>query len=71
VIGAGDYIGGEIAKKFASEGFVVFVGRRNGTKLEQRGIGKLVRSVRGLASANLRHRDLRFNCSRGSSSKVA
>src|SRR2546429_2035302 len=34
VIGAGDYIGGEIAKKFASEGFTVFAGRRNGTKLE-------------------------------------
>ena len=33
VIGAGDYIGGEIAKKFASEGFTVFVGRRNGDKL--------------------------------------
>ena len=34
VIGAGDYIGGEIAKKFASEGFTVFAGRRNGEKLE-------------------------------------
>jgi NAD(P)-dependent dehydrogenase (short-subunit alcohol dehydrogenase family) len=34
VIGAGDYIGGEIAKKFASEGFTVFAGRRNGAKLE-------------------------------------
>ena len=34
VIGAGDYIGGEIAKKFASEGFTIFAGRRNGTKLE-------------------------------------
>ena len=34
VIGAGDYIGGEIAKKFASEGFTVFAGRRNGSKLE-------------------------------------
>src|SRR5437660_4298058 len=33
VIGAGDYIGGEIAKKFASEGFTVFAGRRNGAKL--------------------------------------
>jgi hypothetical protein len=33
VIGAGDYIGGEIAKKFASEGFTVFAGRRNGDKL--------------------------------------
>ena len=30
VIGAGDYIGGAIAKKFASEGFIVFAGRRNG-----------------------------------------
>ena len=34
VIGAGDYIGAEIAKKFASEGFVVFAGRRDGAKLE-------------------------------------
>ena len=33
VIGAGDYIGGEIAKKFASEGFTIFAGRRNGDKL--------------------------------------
>ena len=33
VIGAGDYIGGEIAKKFAAEGFTVFAGRRNGDKL--------------------------------------
>jgi NAD(P)-dependent dehydrogenase (short-subunit alcohol dehydrogenase family) len=34
VIGAGDYIGGEIAKKFASEGFTIFAGRRNGANLE-------------------------------------
>src|SRR5437899_4166790 len=34
VIGAGDFIGGEIAKKFAAEGFSVFAGRRNGAKLE-------------------------------------
>jgi NAD(P)-dependent dehydrogenase (short-subunit alcohol dehydrogenase family) len=34
VIGAGDYIAAEIAKKFASEGFTVFAGRRNGAKLE-------------------------------------
>jgi NAD(P)-dependent dehydrogenase (short-subunit alcohol dehydrogenase family) len=33
VIGAGDYIGGAIAKKFASEGFTVFAGRRNGDQL--------------------------------------
>ena len=34
IIGAGDYIGAEIAKKFAAEGFTVFAGRRNGAKLE-------------------------------------
>jgi len=28
VIGAGDFIGAAIAKKFASEGFIVFAGRR-------------------------------------------
>ena len=34
VVGAGDYIGAEIARKFAAEGFTVFAGRRNGEKLE-------------------------------------
>jgi len=33
VIGAGDFIGAAIAKRFAAEGFTVFVGRRNGDKL--------------------------------------
>jgi NAD(P)-dependent dehydrogenase (short-subunit alcohol dehydrogenase family) len=33
VIGAGDSIGGAIARKFASEGFTVFAGRRHGEKL--------------------------------------
>src|SRR5271163_3542640 len=33
VIGAGDYIGTAIAKKFAAEGFIVFAGRRHGEKL--------------------------------------
>jgi len=33
VIGAGDYIGGAIAKKFAAEGFTVFAGRRHVEKL--------------------------------------
>lgn len=33
VIGAGDFIGGEIAKKFAAGGFSVFAGRRNADKL--------------------------------------
>ncbi|HVN27536.1 MAG TPA: SDR family NAD(P)-dependent oxidoreductase, partial [Candidatus Binataceae bacterium] len=33
VIGAGDYIGAAIARKFAAEGFVVIAGRRQGEKL--------------------------------------
>jgi NAD(P)-dependent dehydrogenase (short-subunit alcohol dehydrogenase family) len=33
VIGAGDYIGSAIARRFAAEGFTVFAGRRNGEKL--------------------------------------
>ncbi len=33
IVGAGDYIGAEIAKRFAREGFTVFAGRRNGDKL--------------------------------------
>jgi NAD(P)-dependent dehydrogenase (short-subunit alcohol dehydrogenase family) len=33
VIGAGDYIGGAIAKRFAAEGFAIAAGRRNGDKL--------------------------------------
>jgi NAD(P)-dependent dehydrogenase (short-subunit alcohol dehydrogenase family) len=33
VIGAGDYIGAAIARRFAAEGFTVFAGRRNGDKL--------------------------------------
>ena len=33
VIGAGDFIGAAIAKRFAAEGFAVFAGRRNGEKL--------------------------------------
>ena len=33
VIGAGDYIGAAIARKFAGEGFAVFAGRRHGEKL--------------------------------------
>jgi NAD(P)-dependent dehydrogenase (short-subunit alcohol dehydrogenase family) len=34
VIGAGDFIGSAIAKKFAAEGFVIFAGRRNADKLK-------------------------------------
>jgi len=33
VIGAGDFIGAAIAKRFATEGFVIFAGRRNADKL--------------------------------------
>ena len=33
VIGVGDYIGAAIAKKFASEGFTVFAGRRRGDRM--------------------------------------
>ena len=33
VIGAGDYIGAAIAKRFAAEGFTIFAGRRNEEKL--------------------------------------
>jgi len=33
VVGAGDFIGAAIAKKFAAEGFTVFAGRRNADKL--------------------------------------
>jgi NAD(P)-dependent dehydrogenase (short-subunit alcohol dehydrogenase family) len=33
VIGAGDYIGAAIARRFAAEGFTVFAGRRHGDKL--------------------------------------
>ena len=34
IIGAGDFIGSAIAKKFAAEGYTVFVGRRSAEKLE-------------------------------------
>ena len=34
IVGAGDYIGAAIARKFASEGFTVFAGRRNVEKLD-------------------------------------
>ena len=33
VVGAGDYIGAAIARRFAREGFFVHCGRRNGEKL--------------------------------------
>jgi Short-chain alcohol dehydrogenase of unknown specificity len=33
VVGAGDFIGAAIARKFAAEGYTVFIGRRQGEKL--------------------------------------
>ena len=33
VVGAGDYIGAAVAKKFATEGFTIFAGRRDGDRL--------------------------------------
>lgn len=33
IVGAGDYIGSEVAKKFAKEGYLVCMARRNGEKL--------------------------------------
>ena len=33
IVGAGDYIGAAIARRFAAEGFTVFVGRRHGEQL--------------------------------------
>lgn len=33
VVGAGDHIGAAIARRFAEEGFIVFMGRRGGEKL--------------------------------------
>lgn len=33
IVGAGDFIGAAIARKFAAEGYVVHMGRRNGEKL--------------------------------------
>ena len=34
IVGAGDYIGTAVAKKFASEGYLVCMARRNGEKLQ-------------------------------------
>jgi NAD(P)-dependent dehydrogenase (short-subunit alcohol dehydrogenase family) len=34
VIGAGDYIGGAVAKRFAAGGFHIYAGRRNGDQLK-------------------------------------
>ncbi len=33
IVGAGDYIGAAIARRFAAEGYTVFLGRRHGDKL--------------------------------------
>jgi NAD(P)-dependent dehydrogenase (short-subunit alcohol dehydrogenase family) len=46
VIGAGDFIGSAIAKKFAAEGFTIFAGRRNADKL-----APLVAAIEGAGGA--------------------
>ena len=55
VIGAGDFIGGEIAKKFASEGFTIFAGRRNGDKLAP--LVTEIEAMGGVRRMFLTHRD--------------
>ena len=47
IVGAGDYIGSAIAKRFAQGGFIVCLGRRNGEKLNL--IVDEIRSLGGIA----------------------
>ena len=47
IVGAGDYIGSAIAKRFAQGGFIVCLGRRNGEKLNL--IMDEIRSLGGIA----------------------
>ena len=47
IVGAGDYIGSAIAKRFAQGGFIVCLGRRNGEKLNP--IMDEIRSLGGIA----------------------
>ena len=47
IVGAGDYIGSAIAKRFAQGGFIVCLGRRNGGKLNP--ILDEIRSLGGIA----------------------
>jgi len=47
IVGAGDYIGSAIAKRFAQGGFIVCLGRRNGEKLNP--ILDEIRSLGGIA----------------------
>ncbi len=49
VVGAGDYIGAEIAKRFAAGGYTVCMGRRNGDQLEP--IVEGIRASGGVAHA--------------------
>jgi NAD(P)-dependent dehydrogenase (short-subunit alcohol dehydrogenase family) len=50
IVGAGDFIGSAIARKFAAEGYTVFVGRRTAEKLEP---------LRPLAASAKRARSMR------------
>ena len=47
IVGAGDYIGSAIARRFAKGGFTVCLGRRNGEKLEP--IIKEIENLGGVA----------------------
>ncbi len=47
IVGAGDFIGAAIAKKFAAEGYVTCMGRRQGDKLEP--LAEEIRSAGGEA----------------------
>ena len=47
VVGAGDYIGSEISKRFSAGGYQVCMGRRNAEKLEP--LAEEIRSAGGLA----------------------
>ncbi len=49
VIGAGDYIGAAIAKRFAAEGFIVHAGRRTGDKLAP--LAHDIKAARGRVAA--------------------
>ena len=47
IVGAGDFIGAAIARKFAAEGYVTCMGRRQGEKLEP--LAEEIRSAGGEA----------------------
>ena len=50
VVGAGDYIGSAIARRFAREGYVIFAGRRQGEKLKP--LQKEIEAAGGICHAH-------------------